>query len=314
MKSVFAARQRGVLCVPPPEDQTRMLGLKNTAILRSRWSRWVLLALSALTAACLVWGFGVEPRRLVVTEHELRLTAWPKSLSGLRVALIADLHVGSPGWDVAAVRRLVDRTNAEQPELVLLAGDYQINEVPGGRWVSAEDIARELGRLRAPLGVIAVLGNHDWWNDGERTRRAFTAAGIAVLEDSVAELQRREQRFAVVGLADQITRPSDPAAALARAGGLPALLLVHEPDVFADFPRLGLTPALTLAGHTHGGQVWLPLLGRRVVPSAYGERYAYGHIVEQGRQLFVSSGVGTSVLPVRFFVPPEVALLTLRSE
>ena len=92
----------------------------------------------------------------------------------------------------------------------------------------------------------------------------------------------------------------------------PTLLLVHEPDVFETFPSLGLSPTLTLAGHTHGGQVWLPLLGRRVVPSAFGQRYAYGHVVEAGRHLFVTSGVGTSVLPVRFLVPPEIALLTLR--
>jgi predicted MPP superfamily phosphohydrolase len=279
-----------------------------------RWLRRALLGLSALAAAVLAWGFWLEPRRLVVTRHELSLSGWPAQLSGMRVALLADLHVGSPGWDVAALGRLVERTNAEQPELVLLAGDYQINEVPGGRWVGAEEIAKELGRLRAPLGVIAVLGNHDWWNDGERTRKAFTAAGITVLEDSVARLRRNDAPFAIVGLADQITRTSNPVAAFAGAGSVPRLLLVHEPDIFAEFPRLGLTPALTVAGHTHGGQVWLPLLGRRVVPSAFGERYAYGHVIEQGRHLFVTSGVGTSMLPVRFLVPPEIAMLTLRSQ
>lgn len=85
-----------------------------------------------------------------------------------------------------------------------------------------------------------------------------------------------------------------------------------KPDVFATFPELGISPTLTLAGHTHGGQVWLPVLGRRVVPSEYGERYAYGHVEEAGRHLFVTSGVGTSVLPVRFMVPPEIAILNLR--
>ena len=261
----------------------------------------------------MAWGFWLEPQRLVVSRTELALPAWPAKLSGLRVALLSDLHVGSPFWDLDALSRLVERTNAEKPDLVLLAGDYQINDVPGGEFVTAEPIAERLAGLKAPLGVFAVLGNHDWWNDGERTRRAFTSHGITVLEESARRLEHHGQSFYLVGLADQLTRPSSPQSALAQApAGAPTLVLVHEPDVFEAFPRLGLSPTLTLAGHTHGGQVWLPLLGRRVVPSAFGDRYAYGHIVEAGRHLFVTSGVGTSVLPVRFLVPPEIALLTLR--
>lgn len=261
----------------------------------------------------LAWGFWLEPQRLVVTRAELELPGWPRELSGLRVALLSDLHVGSPFWDLQALSRLVARTNAEHPDLILLAGDYQINDVPGGVFVGPDDIAHGLAPLRAPLGVFAVLGNHDWWNDGERTRRAFEANGIKVLEESSQRIERSGKSFLVVGLADQITRPSDPQAALsALPSHVPTLLLVHEPDVFETFPRLGLSPTLTLAGHTHGGQVWLPLLGRRVVPSKFGERYAYGHVTENGRHLYVTSGVGTSVMPVRFLVPPEIAMLTLR--
>ena len=264
-------------------------------------------------AVAFVWGFWWEPQRLVVTRTELELPGWPKPLAGLKVALLSDLHVGSPFWDLPALSRLVERTNAERPDLVLLAGDYQINDVPGGKLIGPEAIAHGLASLHAPLGVFAVLGNHDWWNDGERTRKAFEANGIHVLEESSVELRRAGASFFVVGLADQMTRPSAPRAALATATpGAATLLLVHEPDVFETFPRLGVAPTLTLAGHTHGGQVWLPLLGRRVVPSAFGERYAYGHVVEEGRHLYVTSGVGTSVLPVRFLVPPEIAMLTLR--
>jgi predicted MPP superfamily phosphohydrolase len=280
---------------------------------KRRWLTPALLGICLLAAGCLAWGFWGEPRRLVVNRTEVALPGWPARLSGLKLALLADLHVGSPHWDVEALARLVERTNQERPDLVLLAGDYQINEIPGGVWVDAEAIAARLAHLQAPLGVFAVLGNHDWWNDGERTRRAFSAVGITVLEESSVEVVHQGTPFAIVGLADQLTRSSNPAATFAKAKHLPSLLLVHEPDVFADFPGLGVTPSLTLAGHTHGGQVWLPLLGRRVVPSRFGERYAYGHVVENGRHLFVSSGVGTSIMPVRFFVPPEIALLTLRA-
>jgi uncharacterized protein len=286
--------------------------LKTPASRQRQVFRALLMSLSLLAAAG-VWGFLIEPQRLVVTRHALSLPSWPKPLVGLRVALLSDLHIGSPFWDVAALARLVERTNAEKPDLVLLAGDYQINGVPGGAFVAAEPIADGLSQLKAPLGVIAVLGNHDWWNDGERTRRAFASRGIAVLEESSVRLEYHGTAFYVVGLADQMTRPSAPEAALAQLpAGAPTLVLVHEPDVFESFPRLGLAPSLTLAGHTHGGQVWLPLLGRRVVPSEFGQRYAYGHVVENGRHLFVTSGVGTSIMPVRFLVPPEIALLELR--
>jgi len=259
------------------------------------------------------WGFWLEPQRLVVTRAELHLPAWPRELSGLKVALLSDLHVGSPFWDLPALARLVERTNAEKPDLVLLAGDYQINTIPGGVFVGPEAIAQGLAPLRAPLGVFAVLGNHDWWNNGEQTRKAFEANGITVLEESSRRIEHAGMAFFVVGLADQLTRPSNPAAALSPLPpGAPTLLLVHEPDVFESFPRLGLSPSLTLAGHTHGGQVWLPLLGSRVVPSEFGDRYARGHVVEDGRHLYVTSGVGTSIVPVRFLVPPEIAMLTLR--
>jgi predicted MPP superfamily phosphohydrolase len=273
--------------------------------------RRALAAFALLGLALAAFALLIEPRRLVVTRAELELPAWPRALDGLRVALISDLHVGSPHWDLAALERLVARTNAEAPELVLLAGDYEINGVLGGTHVPPEPIAARLAALRAPLGVFAVLGNHDWWNDGERTRRAFTAAGITVLEEDSRAVERGGARVHVVGLADQMTRPSRPAAALATVPrGEPSLLLVHEPDVFAT---LADAPSLTLAGHTHGGQIRLPFVGSPVVPSAYGQRYARGHVVEDGRHLFVTSGVGTSIYPVRLFVPPEIALLTLRA-
>jgi predicted MPP superfamily phosphohydrolase len=182
--------------------------------------------------------------------------------------------------------------------------------VIGGDPVDAEPIAEVLAGLRAPGGVVAVLGNHDWWYDGERITRAFRARGIAVLEDEVRELAIRGQRLCVVGLADAMTRHSNIRATLDRVpSGCPALVLMHEPDAFTDIDD---RPLLTLAGHSHGGQVALPLLGRPIVPSRYGQRYAAGLVVEGGRSMFVTTGVGMSIFPVRFGVPPEIALLTIR--
>lgn len=255
------------------------------------------------------WAFWFEPRRLVVHESTLDVPHWPEALRGTRVALLSDLHVGSPYWQLPELAQLVERVNGQSPELVLLAGDYLINGVPFGEWVDPESIARALGQLRAPLGVIAVLGNHDWWNDGHRVRRAFQSEGIVVLENEARAVTRAGRRFFVVGLADELTRRVRVDRAVANVPeGEPFLVLVHEPDVFRSVPD---GAALTLAGHTHGGQVRLPLVGRLVVPSRHGQRYAAGHVVDDGRHLYVTTGVGTSIWPVRFGVPPEIALLTL---
>lgn len=264
--------------------------------------------LSALGAVA--WALVVEPARLVVRPVDLSLPAWDPAVPPLRVALLSDLHVGSPSWDPAHLELLVAVVNAERPDVVLLAGDYVIDNVLLGHKVEQEAIAKIVGRLRAPHGVIAVLGNHDWWNDGERMRDALTREGVHVLENEVVAFRHGGGDVAIAGLADEMTRQPEPEATFARApANATVIALVHEPDVFA---QVGRRPALTLAGHTHGGQVALPLLGRPVVPSRYGQRYAAGHIVEDERHLYVTTGVGTSILPVRFGVPPEIVILTLR--
>lgn len=272
----------------------------------------LLCLLFSVCALLGVWAFWIEPQRLVIRHVRLTLPHWPAAQDGLRVALLSDLHVGSPYWSLERTAKLVEATNREQPDLVLLAGDYLINGVRFGTWVDPESIAGVLGKLHAPLGVVSVLGNHDWWNDGGRVRRALSNAGIVVLENEVQAVQHAGGRFFIVGLADVLTRRVQLRATEALVPpGEPFLVLSHEPDVFPDVdPRA----ALTLAGHTHGGQVRLPLLGRLIVPSEYGQRYAAGHIVEDGRHLFVTTGIGTSILPVRFGVPPEVVILELRSE
>jgi predicted MPP superfamily phosphohydrolase len=204
---------------------------------------------------------------------------------------------------------IVAKTNAAKPDVIVLLGDYVIQGVKGGRFVSPEESARVLAGLKAPLGVWAVLGNHDWWLDGERVQRALEGAGISVLEDEAKPLSGRGPLW-VAGLGDLWTRQADIAKALRRVPEKhPVLLLTHNPDVFPGVPA-GVS--LTLAGHTHGGQVALPFLGRPIVPSRYKQRFAYGLIEEDDRLLFVTGGLGTSILPVRFRVPPEVVVLTLR--
>jgi predicted MPP superfamily phosphohydrolase len=273
----------------------------------------VMLALVACAAAAIgAWGVFVEPAQLVVRESTIAPPGWPRALDGLRIALLSDLHVGSPRNGIAHLREVVERTNDERPDLVLLAGDFVIHGVIGGRFVPPEEFAPELAKLRAPLGTFAVLGNHDWWLSARRVREALEANGIPVIDDRVARLapaDRAGAAFWLAGVSDFWEGLHDLDGALAQVeDDAPVLVLTHNPDLFPEIPA---RVALTLAGHTHGGQVAVPGLGRPVVPSQYGQRYALGHVVEDGRHLFVTPGVGTSILPVRLGTPPEVSMLVL---
>jgi len=259
-----------------------------------------------------LWAFWLEPASLNNEDHELTLPGWPNSCDGLRVAVLADLHVGSPFNGVDKLEQIVDLTLKAKPDLILLAGDYTIHGVVGGNFVAPEIIVKELSRLAAPLGVYAVLGNHDNRDGARRIRTALESNRIQVLDDDSVPLKLAECRIWLAGLSDLWTGKRAYHAALALIPeGAPTVAFTHNPD---SFPVLPKPVTLTIAGHTHGGQVRLPLLGRLVVPSDYGERYAIGHVVENGRHLFVSPGLGTSIFPVRFLVPPEVSVLTLRSD
>ena len=253
------------------------------------------------------WTFVYEPSSFSVRRYELSLPNWPGNHYGLEVALLADIHAGSPYCGLATLREIVRETNAAEPDLVLLAGDYVIGSVLGGTFVAPEELAPVLGELDAPLGVYAVLGNHDWWFDGARIEEAFEAAGIRVLRDEAVELSG----LWLVGLEDWDTAAPDVMKALSTVDDTsPVVVFTHNPDVFPTIPA---RVSLTLAGHTHGGQVRFPWLGTPIVPSRYGQRFAHGHIVEDDRHLFVTSGLGTSIIPARFRVPPEIALLRLSS-
>jgi predicted MPP superfamily phosphohydrolase len=266
--------------------------------------------MSLLALSCAIWGFLVEPNRLVLREQTIQIDNWPKELSGLRIAVISDLHAGSPFIDESKMRRIVAETNREKPDLVLLLGDFVIKERFYKHPIAPDVTAGILKDLSAPLGVYSVLGNHDWWGE-HGVESALEQNGIHDLENEVAEIKWRDRSFWLAGLSDLWTRPQHVNETIAKAPpGSAIIAITHNPDIFPDLPA-GVP--LLLAGHTHGGQVNLPLLGRLIVPSQFGQRYAAGHVFENGHHLFVTTGIGTSILPVRFRVPPEIVILTIRS-
>jgi uncharacterized protein len=270
---------------------------------------WTLTALAAL-AGYAGW---VEPRRLVVARSRLDLPGWPAGRPPLRLLLLADLHASGPHMTAARLGAIVAAAAAERPDLVLLLGDYVGTHLLKTSRVSPEEVAGELGGIEAPLGLAAVLGNHDRKGGSGRMRRALEGEGIRVLEDEAVRIEGTGGPLWLAGVADPFGRRPNLEKTLAAVDGddAPVLLLSHSPDVFPQVPP---RVALTVAGHTHGGQVRLPWIGPLVTCSAHGNRYARGLVVEEGRRLFVTSGLGTSLLPVRFGCPPEICVLEIGAD
>lgn len=285
---------------------------------RTRWSLFVALGLFEIVYWLNVYAWFVEPNRLVVRRYEIVSEEWRGA--PLTLAVLADTHVGGPHVDAARVGRIVARVNALRPDLVVLLGDYAAFHAPEEARSGAErqEIlggVATFATLRAPLGVVAAIGNHDVWYSRLSITRALQDAGIAALWNGNVTIAREDGDFVVAGLADDMTGSPDFAAALDGApAGLDTLVISHSPDPFADMPHnfaTGRAPALMLAAHSHCGQVTIPFLGRPFTPLRH-PRYACGEIEEGGRRMIVTAGVGTSILPVRFLNPPEIALVTIR--
>jgi predicted MPP superfamily phosphohydrolase len=268
-----------------------------------------LIGAAAAAGAAALWSTAIEPRRLRVRQVKVDVPGWPAALAELRIALVSDLHAGAPQVDEKRVSRVVDAVNSARPDLVALLGDYVDPKGAFADPVEPEAVAQRLGELEAPLGTFAVLGNHDWTNDGERIRRALREQLIDVLENDAASVDFAGQVIWIVGLADASTREPDLSTPFSMvAASAPLIVLSHDPDVF---PRLPDRPLLTLAGHTHGAQVNIPVVRDRVTPSRYGDRFAGGLDRDGARVMYVSRGIGTSRFPVRFRAAPEVVLLVL---
>lgn len=279
-----------------------------------RWAKRLRVSLAVIIlflGGIVFWAFFIEPNRLVIREQTIRIDNWPQQLNGLRIAVIADIHAGAPFIDEKKLRLIVQRTNELRPDLIVILGDYMTGNGRVRHTMEPEVFAPILKDLSAPLGVYSVLGNHDWWFSGRKVRAGLEQNGIKVLEDEVVQLNARGTSLWLVGLADLWTRPQNIEATINKVPeGVPVIALTHNPDIF---PQVSQRVPLMLAGHTHGGQVRFPLIGSVVHSSRLGERYEVGHVFENNHHLFVTTGIGTSILPVRFGLPPEIVLLTVNA-
>jgi uncharacterized protein len=279
------------------------------------------------STACAGYAVAVEPGfMLEVTRYRIQPKTWPADLD-LKIAIIADLHACEPLMPATRVRKIADIANAMQPDMTVLLGDFN----GGHRFVTGPVMPDEWGEalsaLKAPLGVHSILGNHDWWHgplptmrgdDAQGVRRALEAMNATVLENDVVRLQKNGKPFWLAGLGDQLAHrvgrhkfrgADDLSSTLAQiTDDAPVVLLAHEPYVFHRVPD---RVAVTLCGHTHGGQVNFPFVGPVIANERFGRDLVYGHMVDGDRHLVISAGLGTSIVPVRFMRPPEVVELTI---
>jgi predicted MPP superfamily phosphohydrolase len=313
--------------------QTRARGAGARAIAKGISRRRFLktLGFSGGMVGLSSYGLAIEPAyRLCITRYTVSPRNWTPGLH-LSVGVIADVHAGGPLMPTDRIRAIAERTNALKPDIIVLLGDFAASHKFKTRSVAPAEWAEALSILEAPLGVHAILGNHDWWDDlaAQRSgrgpvmgRRMLERHGIPVYENDAVRLTKDGHTFWLAGLGDQLAfvkglrrrhhkakgprGVDDLPATLAKVTDeAPIILLAHEPDIF---PRVPERVSLTLSGHTHGGQVRLFGYSPRV-PSRFGNRFAYGHIVEDNRHLVVSGGLGCSILPVRIGVPPEVVVV-----
>lgn len=277
----------------------------------SRRRRWVGCLASGMLGLA-IWTVIIEPRWVAAREMPLQIADW-QGPAGLKVVVASDWHLTENSlWRVTTVdraRRIVQAINAAQPDVILLPGDFiaaPLAELAESA-LSEREVAQVLGGLKARLGVFAVLGNHDWVNDGATMVTELRQVGIHVLQNDATPLGR--SALWVVGVGDHSTGHSKPAAAMRQVPvGAQVLALMHDPASLTALPSV---QGLVVAGHTHGGQVYLPGYGALITRSAAPRQWAYGWVTHGTNRMYVTSGIGVSILPVRFNMRPEWVMFTV---
>lgn len=270
--------------------------------------RSILSIAAAGAAGCLINAFLVEPRRISVTRRDVACRRLPAGLDGLRIALLADFHY-KPDQDDDLLHDIVEQIRREKPDIIALAGDF-VDYSPR----VLVPLMDHLRKLRATHGIFAVGGNHDGWNSNMSAMAArFEKEGISFLTNANSILSIRGESLAVAGTDFIWDGKPDPVRTLKGIPSeTPILALVHEPDYF-DVMTAQRDILLQVSGHTHGGQCRVPVIGYAPVGVKHGRKYVYGGFSKGDSKLFVTRGVGTTNLRVRFACPPELAILRLRS-
>ena len=274
-----------------------------------------------LIGVLLAYAYFIEPRQFVIVEETLTVPYWDRELNGLRVVAISDIHTGSNYAPLERIRFVVEKANEQNADLIVLLGDY-VSESSRGRVrnpaegedgtqlkIPVNEIADALQGFKAKYGVYAVIGNHDWYHNEQRVHRELERVGINVLNNEVEEITVGDRQFRLWGIEDLWKNrlvPTGPFEQIADKRNV--IAMTHNPDTLLSAPA-GFS--IMFAGHSHGGQINFPIFG----PFApfNDPRFMDGHAEVDGKHVYVTSGVGTSVIPFRWRVPPEIAVITLNA-
>ncbi|MFA7275952.1 MAG: metallophosphoesterase [Pseudobdellovibrionaceae bacterium] len=278
-----------------------------------KYFKKIVIGLFLILFAVGIYAVCIEPFRLVITNWTVETPKWQDN-PPLKIVLIADTHAKFPSMTEAHIESIVERANAQNPDLILLLGDYVATH-PFGLALTPEEGTSPYKKLKAPCGVFAIVGNHDLHPEEQEIGwvDALAATGIPVLRNDTRRLTCEGKTFWIAGMDEWRMGHPDMSKTLQKITDQdPVIMMTHDPDAFA---YMSARVALTVAGHTHGGQILIPFYGPVpfVIPSKFGLRYVYGHIQEEGKYLVVTSGLGMTGIPARFLRPPEIAVVTLKS-
>lgn len=261
-------------------------------------------------AILILWGIFAEPNILVIRNIDISLKKWHSEHNSLKIVFLGDLH--TKPIDLDRLKRVVSKVNEQKPDIVLSIGDY-VNGNSYKETLYPRVIAKELGKIKSKYGFYTVLGNHDYDYNPLRIRKELEKNGIKVLENDTLPLDIEGKRLWLIGIQDFSVCHThlDYNTEQVSDEENPVILLSHTPDVF---PEVDERIELTLAGHTHGGQVIIPFYGPIYVPSKYGKKYSKGYFEEGNKKMFVTGGIGTSVFPIRFNNFPEIIILNINTD
>lgn len=270
---------------------------------RRKVIRHINLSFMGLIVLVAAWAL-IEPRILLTTRVTIKDDDVPVGLDGFRIVHLADIHHG-PYLSIERVRKLVDRINRMEPDLILITGDYvHLNE----KYI--EPCFQELKRLKARYGILSVLGNHDYWESAAMVRKGMREAGIEDLENRAKWIEARGVRFKVGGVGDLWEARQDLGPTISDISEEDfVILLEHNPDYIDQIPTRLID--LMLCGHTHGGQVTFFGLYAPMLPIRGGQEYRSGVVQKGPMKVIISRGIGAITPPVRFFCPPQIILITL---
>lgn len=255
----------------------------------------------------IVWSFFIEPKLIMVRNVSIDIPHWNKEHKNLKIVLLTDFHIGFGHMSRKNLAKIIERTNSYNPDIVLLLGDYVNLSAQNQKYLP---FLVDFKKLRSKYGVFAIMGNHESWEVRNKIRYFIKQAGIKLLENRAEKITIDEKSFWIAGIDDLTTGYPDLEKTMSqiRDAQSPVLFLSHNPDIFE---QVSSRVSLTLTGHTHGGQIYVPFLVRLMTPSRFGRRFLKGHVVQNNRHIFISSGLGTTIIPARFLVPPEIVILEL---